>query len=273
MKTMKKLLSSSAGNSLVEILIALALTGIITTAVLGLYYRQHSNYMVQENVTAVQQNARATIGEITRQLRMAGYEVPAGVPALVAANTDPDTITINYSPENCETYIDANMVTGASDLSCGTAVDCFEDGQWAYIFHPDSGGGEWFQISAVDEAGRRIEHSTMDLSKAYAEDAVIVALQQVKFYISTPGDTGASMLMMEVPGLTPQIYAENISDLQFTYRLENGNIVDLPLLLDDVTEVLVEVTAQSEATDPEMSATEYRTRTYRSSASLRNVGL
>lgn len=273
MKSIRRILSHSTGNSLVEILVALALTGIITTAVLGLYYRQHSNYMIQDDVTNIQQNARASIDEITRQIRMAGYQLPAGVPALVASNANPDTITVNYSPSDCETYLNNGMVTGASELECGADVSCFEDGQWAYIFHPDSGGGEWFEISGVDEGNDRLQHSTMDLSQAYAEDAIIVALSQVKFFVDKSADSLHPALMMQLPGRAPQLYAENVSDLQVRYRLENGNIVDNPVLIDDITEVLVTLTAQSEQFDFDLESPTKRSRTYASSASLRNVGL
>ena len=273
MKSFRRILSSPTGNSLVEIMIALALTGIITTAVLGLYYRQHSNYMVQDDITAVQQNARASIDEITRQVRMAGYDLPAGVAPLVASNTNPDTITLHYSASGCETYLSSPMPQPSAELKCATDVSCFEDGQWAYIFHPDSGGGDWFEITHVQTGSRHIQHNTMPLSQAYDEDAILIGLTQIKFYIDQSTDANHPSLIMEMPGHGPQVYADNVSDLQFRYRLENGNIVDNPVLIDNVVEVLVTVTAQSQDPDYEKENPEKRQRTYASSVSLRNVGL
>jgi Tfp pilus assembly protein PilV len=268
MKVFRRILSSSRGNSLVEILIALALTGIITTAVLGLYYRQHRNYMIQDDVTNIQATARASIDELTRQIRMAGYQLPAGVPALQAFNGNPDTIVVNYNTSGCEVTLASNMLTGNSSLTCNEDVSCFEDGQFAYIFHPDSGGGEWFQISSVDVGGKTLEHTAYTLSDAYAQDAIIVAMSQVMFYIDP---NGSSSLILELPGSGPLVYGDDITDLQFRYRLSNGSIVDVPVLIDDVVEVLISVTAESPVTDAETNTK--RTRTYSSSASLRNVGL
>ena len=272
MKSMKRIIGNATGTSLVEILIALALTGIITGAVLGLYYRQHSNYMIQDDITNVQQNARASIDELTRQIRLAGYDLPAGVPAMVCANTNPDTITLHYAVNNCDTYLSSAMPQPSSELKCGSDVSCFKDGQWAYIFHPDSGGGEWFEITHAQTGSNHIQHNNMSLSKAYAADAILMSMSQVKFFIDN-SDADHPNLMIEMPGKGAQVYAENISDLQFRYRLENGNIVNVPPLIDDVTEVLISVTGRSAQPDYEMAEPDYRYRTYSSSVSLRNIGL
>lgn len=261
------------GVSLLEVLIALFLTGIITTAVLKLYVTQHQSYIVQDDVATIQQNARASIDELTRQIRMAGYDLPAGLAALEASNTNPDTILIRYKPRDCETFLDTNMSSVTSDLKCGSDVSCFDDDSWVYIFHPDSGGGEFFQISAVQTGSRHIQHATMPLSRAYTEDAIIIPLEEIKVYIDRTTDADHPNLVVELPGSSPQIYADDITDLQFRYRLANGNVVDVPVLIDDVREVLIDITGRSKNPDWEMGDDSYRTRTYSSSVSLRNVGL
>lgn len=273
MKKMFAKLRDRRGISLVEMLIAFALTGVVTASVLKAYVTQHKNYMVQDDITHIQQNVRASIDELSRQCRMAGYALPLGLPSIEAANTDPDTITIVYHDDGCDTYLDAAMPQPSSELKCATDVSCFYDGQWVYIFEPDSGGGEFFEITHVQPSSQHLQHNTMTLSKAYTKDAVILSLMRVQFYIDQT-DPDHPNLMIRLPGKTPQVYAENISDLQFRYRLEDGNLVNVPVAVEDVREILISVTGRSANPDPDKPEDEqYRTRTSSTSVALRNLGV
>ncbi len=276
MKRMNTRLTQQTGTSLIEVLIALFLTGIITMSIMKLYTTQHNNYIVQDDVTAIQQNARASIDELTRQIRMAGHQLPAGLDAMEFANTDPDTITITYRHDGCDNYLSSPMPQPSSELKCGADVSCLEDGQWVYIFDPDSGGGEFFEITHVQTGSNHIQHNTMTLSRAYDANAIILSMNRVRFYVDNTTDPDHPALMMETLRHGPQIYADNITDLQFRYRLTNGNIVDVPALAEDVREVLISVSGRGNNPDYELSTDEddyYRSRTYSSSVSLRNVGL
>jgi len=261
------------GVSLIEVMIALVLTGIIATAVLRLYSTQHKNYMVQDDVTGIQSAARASIDELTRQVRMAGYGLPLGVPPLIAYNTDPDTIIVTYAAENCETVLSAPMPKPSSELKCSGDLSCFYDGQWVFIFDPDSGGGEFFEITEVQVAAYHLQHNTMDLSRVYDTNAIIIAMNQIKFYIDDISDPDHPALMMQLPGRPAAVYAENITDLQFRYRLDNGTIVDQPVLMSDVREVIISVVGRSNNPDYAYDDPQYRNRTYSSSVFVRNMGI
>ncbi|RKX27061.1 MAG: hypothetical protein DRP45_01990 [Candidatus Zixiibacteriota bacterium] len=270
-KYIRKLVGEK-GTSLLEMMIALVLTGIITTAILKVYTTQHNSYIVQDDVASIQQNARATIDELTRHIRMAGHQLPLGLQAIAASNTDPDTITVVYRTSNCETTLSAKMPNPSAELKCATNVSCFHDGQWVYIFHPDSGGGEWFEITHVQTGANHIQHNTMVLSQAYDADAILLAVEMVKFFIDTTTTSGKPLFMVQRAGGTPQPYAENISDLQFRYRLANGTIVDEPVLISDVREVLIYVRGQSGYVLDGENGSPERVRMYSSSVNLRNIG-
>lgn len=62
------------GFTLVEILVALALAGLVMTAVYSTYMMQHKAYVVQDQVAAIQQNLRAAMYLMELDLRMAGYD-------------------------------------------------------------------------------------------------------------------------------------------------------------------------------------------------------
>jgi hypothetical protein len=98
-------------------------------------------------------------------------------------------------------------------------------------------------------------------------------MEEIKFYIDNTTDPTHPNLMVLVPGSPAAVFADNVVDLQFRYRLKNGMTVDVPPLVDDVREVRVEVTGRSARPDVERPNEPYRLRTYASSVNLRNVGI
>jgi prepilin-type N-terminal cleavage/methylation domain-containing protein len=263
---------SQHGFSLVELLIALLIMGVVTTAVFKTYINQHENYLIQEDVSVIQQSARASIDELSRQIRMAGFGLPVGLDPIVASNTNPDTITIRYQSSDCDTWLTAPMPQPSAELKCND-VSCFSNDSWVYIFEPDSGGGEFFLITQVQTGSSHLQHNTMTLSRKYGEDAIILEMYEAKFYIDE-SDTAHPNLMILLPGQAPAVYAENISDLQFRYRLKNGLVVDAPPLVEDVRQVMIDVVGRSsDAVVTANQGNSHRFRTYTSSVNLRNTGI
>ncbi len=219
----------------------------------------------------MQQNARAAIDELTRQIRMAGYGLPLQLDGIEAYNTNPDTIVINYADAGCDATIEHKMPNPSAELRCdGHDVSCFWDGQWAYIFDPDSGGGEFFEITEVQTGSSHIQHNTMSLSRSYDEGAILLSLTHVKFYIDY-SDSLHPNLMMQLPGQAPQVYAENITDLQFQYVMKNGAILDQPAIPEDIRQVIINITARTNDPDIDLAGKPYRTRNISSSVNVRNL--
>lgn len=270
-------IANQSGTSFLEVMIALLIMGVITASIFRLYIASHKNFMVQNEVTNVQQNARASIDELTRQIRMAGYGLPLGIAAIEASNTNPDTITLTYRTDNCDTYLLSAMPQPSAELKLATDVSCFYDGQWVFIFEPDSGGGEWFEITQVQAAAKHIQHNTMTLSKTYGKDAILLSMIQVKFYVDYTTNPDHPYLMIEMPGQTPQIFADNITDMQFQYRMKNGVLLDSIIVPDDVREVLISLTGSSVNQDLDIEdfgqGDGFRRRTFATSVYLRNVGI
>ncbi len=61
------------GFTLIEILVALVITSILSIAIYSFFIGQHHAYTVQDQVIEMEQNARAAMDMIRRDLRMAGY--------------------------------------------------------------------------------------------------------------------------------------------------------------------------------------------------------
>jgi type IV pilus assembly protein PilW len=65
------------GFTLTEILVAMAIAGVVMAGIYSAYSSQQRSYIVQEQVAGMQQNLRASMDLMEREIRMAGYD-PTG---------------------------------------------------------------------------------------------------------------------------------------------------------------------------------------------------
>ena len=79
MKITRKL-RHSGGYTILEIIVALALTGVIAATGFEFYISMHNQTMAQEEIADMQQNSRATLDDMVRTLRMAGYKIGSHTP-------------------------------------------------------------------------------------------------------------------------------------------------------------------------------------------------
>ncbi|MFH2037480.1 MAG: prepilin-type N-terminal cleavage/methylation domain-containing protein [Candidatus Zixiibacteriota bacterium] len=72
--------SRKNGYTIVEMLIAMFLTGIVALASYNFYIRLHNSAITQDNITEMQQNSRNTLQEICKNVRMAGFKIGSHAP-------------------------------------------------------------------------------------------------------------------------------------------------------------------------------------------------
>jgi prepilin-type N-terminal cleavage/methylation domain-containing protein len=70
-----KRLNKSKGYTVIELLIAVFITGVIAAAGFKFYIGMHNQTLAQEEISDMQQNSRSTLDEIARNLRKAGYKL------------------------------------------------------------------------------------------------------------------------------------------------------------------------------------------------------
>jgi prepilin-type N-terminal cleavage/methylation domain-containing protein len=117
------------GFTIIELMIVLVISGVVTAAVYAIFITQQKTYAIQSGVTDMQQNARAALMLMVRDLRMAGAGVGSSFSvqdyagsAITASTTvtqgagdDPDEITVVYASEpDTTTFVSAvssNLVT------------------------------------------------------------------------------------------------------------------------------------------------------------------
>jgi hypothetical protein len=80
-------INNQKGLSLVELLIAATLTAVIGSVMLDFYISQHNHFLVQEEISDMQQNGRVSMDEIAKNIRKAGYGLTGQPSISVGADT------------------------------------------------------------------------------------------------------------------------------------------------------------------------------------------
>ena len=261
-----------SGFTIVELLIALFLAGIVTSAALAIYATQNGQLLVRDDGSEIEANLRAVAVELTTQIRMAGYNVPEGISKLEGYDTNPDTIVVTFDSGTLENVrIENAMPQPTAALQCeGHDLTGVYEGDWLFIYDPNTETGEFFEVTQILYSSCRILHDTMPLSKAYPAGSRILKLNRFKYYVDR-SDSLHPYLMLSAPGLGNQIYAANITDLNVQYVLESGAVANVFPEADMVREVVIDLAGLSDGTD-HRSDTPYRTRDFVARARTRNLG-
>ena len=137
------------GFTLVELLVAMAVAGIAMTGIYSVYYSQQKSHTAQEEVAEMQQNLRAAMYFMAKDIRMAGCN-PTGTASagFVTANsndirftmdthgqatTDAPNGTIN-NDEDIRYYLSGNdLIRETGDGSGATVAENIQALSFAYL--------------------------------------------------------------------------------------------------------------------------------------------
>ena len=82
------------GFTLVELLVAMAISVIVMASIGYVYYTQQKSYVAQEQISAMQQNLRAAMYYMEREIRMAGFDPTQNANAgIITATSNSITFT------------------------------------------------------------------------------------------------------------------------------------------------------------------------------------
>jgi type IV pilus assembly protein PilW len=120
----KFIMNNRSGFTLVELLISMTLVALVMTAVYSTYQSQQKTYVVQNQMAAMQQNARAAMFYMERELRMAGCD-PTGNADAGVETAAADTIQFTMDITGGESDGKDNDSDGTVDEA---AEDIYPDG-------------------------------------------------------------------------------------------------------------------------------------------------
>jgi prepilin-type N-terminal cleavage/methylation domain-containing protein len=291
-------LRKSAGVTLVELLLALVISTILTAGIYKTFIGQHRSYKVQREVADMQQNSRVAVNRMLREVRMAGFggrnenlfgendilKTFGNVNGYTAVITPEDNVVTDGITHDRITVIAAYDLVGtlAADANKGSdkiTVDCtkgvkFSSDKKKYLC---INGGFNYEVTPTEgteialKGGITLNEDHKAGSPVFLVEAITFGLRMVDGIpvLFRDQNTGGGRMTM----------AENIESLSFRYRVRkksdqsDGGEVDSPDLVNYViVGVRVTLVARTMESDPELKVGDgFRRRTVETYIDVRNM--
>lgn len=250
--------TSEAGFTLIEVMTAMIILGIAMTAAFATFQFQHASFTVQNRVAEAQQNLRAVLDVMGRDIRLAGYGIPAAVnlpPGLLPTgdNTIRNIRPLNRTTGADEIYIlylydmDASLPPTDAPLGMGvyannlnvTSTAGFARGDLVLIRNDQS--ADMFEVTGTPSAttlnfdvggstnlyNSLTAHTPFPVPGYAGGDTVVSKARFVRYFIDTTDpDHPTLMLDKMIDKTTPvaQPLADDIEDMQIQYGVDmNGD--------------------------------------------------
>lgn len=261
------LFKKKRGVTLIELLIALVMSGILIAALYRVFISQQKIYTVQDQVVDIQQNLRIAIDQMTREIRMAGY---GGNILETFGNVNGFNHLITPS-ENSITIILADQVgelkqsaTKGTNQIKVTNASKFNTEKKKYLC---LNGLNNYLIQSIDSDTLTL---TTSLNEDHTINEPVYLVKAITYSIGLSGGRPA-LRRNENTGGGSQPLAENVESLQFIYYDTNGNITGNP---PEIRMVKVTTTVKTNIQDPDYKSGDgFRRRTLSSYIKVRNMGL
>ena len=280
------------GLTLIELLVALAISAILTAALYRTFIGQHRTYTAQEQVVDMQQNARVAINRMMREIRMAGFGSlwnvfpPEHLPFVTLGGLFQDVMNPRDNVNNVGQNDDQLTIIGAfeqvSTLSQSTdGSDTIQLARGADQFNLLT--RRYLCIGGLEtHIVRWISGNTITLDSAllfnHAAGTPVFKVKAIRYRLR-PDNRNPKMPVLTREDLTDgggsQVVAESIENLQFRYVMEDGSESDSPADPSRIRMVKITVTARTSIADPEFKGGEggFRRRTISSNILVRNMGV
>jgi prepilin-type N-terminal cleavage/methylation domain-containing protein len=250
-----KQMAGQQGVTLVELLVYMAVVGVVMGAIYTAFKRQQDSYLTQERLAILQQNLRGAMYLVASDLQMAGYYTcydqlpfpfPAPVnqtvrPMILGTNLDPDTIVVikanGQDWRRLQTGTTEGAAQGANQITLNS-LDLDGDGdsdfdivnqRFGVIVKTDLTRAEFFMVNGTGPLTVTPAAGTFQepyfASPTAANESDLIARADVIVYSL---DTTTNSLMRQNLGEdftgTPQIVAEYITDLQLRYAVVDEEV-------------------------------------------------
>lgn len=123
--------NNKKGFTLIELMIAMAISTVVMAAIYATYRSQLRSHITQQAVVEMQQNARAAMYILEREIKMAGYD-PTGLdppPGITAATGNSITFTISLSSDGIDNDADGDIDAADIDGEGVQTITYFLNGQ------------------------------------------------------------------------------------------------------------------------------------------------
>jgi prepilin-type N-terminal cleavage/methylation domain-containing protein len=269
-------LRQNKGITLIELLVALVITGILVGAIYRTFIGQQKTYTVQEQVVDMQQNVRAGINRMMREIRMAGFgNVSMVLPVTTGGRTFNNVVNLDNPAAGALTIVSAMRSTTLTGIPATNkiTVSSLTDSQGNLLF--DMGNRKYVSIGGVESytitniAGNTLTLSG-NLTYNHPVNTPVFGIRAISYQVRVV-DGKPTLLRDENMGGGAQPLVDNIETLQFGYLDANGNPIANP---PDIRVIQVTLRVITNNSDPDYKSDGgYRKRQIASNVHLRNMGL
>lgn len=233
------------GYSLVELLIALAIAGVIGGAILGVYKVSLDTYVRASSLEAAQDGARAGLDRIANELRLigsywvgasgAGNAIATALPGSITFQADVNADTLNATGDEITLTAQAN--SGSNSISVNRTTgsvggNAFTAGEWVYI--ANGATQEVKQIGSGYTTGLTIP-LTVPLTFTFTGPPQPAIVRTVETTTYTLNGTSLTRNGFGI--------VDNVTALTFTYFQKDG--VTPATGLTDIREIKINLSVQS----------------------------
>lgn len=192
------------GFSLTELMVSVAVLGLVMAAIVNVHMTGNTVVLTGENKAEAQQGARAIL-QMEEDLRLAGYGYPPGQPAFVSAS--PTAVSVWADVANASTTLSSAVTAGATTLSVvnGSGIQV---GDTVYLIS----GGQW-ESRLVSSAGAPTVTVSIPATSSYQVGAQVGRPRTITYSWNGLG----TLLKNAGDGTGPQQFATGVQTLQLTY--------------------------------------------------------
>jgi prepilin-type N-terminal cleavage/methylation domain-containing protein len=271
------------GMTLIELLVAMAITSLLGAGVYRTFTGQQHTYEVQDQVVDMQQNVRMAISRMTRELRMGGFgkldsnffsatkhgsKMLGQFGSVVTPGVDGKSVTVVAALQIIGT-LTANAPAGSNSFVVSNASG-FDLDKKKYV---SINGMESYRIYGIAGNQLTLKGGTQLAYSHFIGEPVFLVMA-ITYSIGMLD--GISVLLRDDNlGLGAQPVAENIEDLRFRYVMSDGTTLDVVPggQLDNIRMIQITIVARSDRTDPTLAKVGdgFRRRTLTSNIQLRNL--
>jgi len=272
-----RIIKNKKGVTLIELLIALIISALLIAGIYNTFIGQQKTYIVQEQVVDMQQNLRAGINKMMREIRMAGFGGLEGVLNNGGVNGFTQPITANQTTITIiggfKQIRNTNGDPITVDSASGNTVILNNTPELKEF---DSAAKRFISIGGVESSKFQIDGKVLTLEKKlkynHPKGTPIFKIQAITYSVGQSGGK-PSLLRNENTEEGNQPLADNIENIQFEYFDENGNPLAFPISDPKLIRMVrVTVTARTDRLDPDFKSGDgYRRRTITSNIYVRNM--
>lgn len=230
--TSVRTLKNQSGMSLVELLVAVAVGSLVLGVGVIAFTKQQTLFKNQADSSTIRALGRFAIQELTRDLRMAGYGLPANKAITAISST---SITYRSNTDNLVATTPSSINSGSSNITVVSATG-FAAGQNVAIFYPFSNTTS--DLKAISSVSGNIITLTSGTANAYSKfpnmvvgyHAIAYTYDSANTKITKTLDGASSDLIANVTGLA-LVYKDKTGTV--TATLANIRRIDITLTLQD----------------------------------------